>query len=319
MHSNNIKTRSAQIIDISAAQAGQRIDNLLLTLAKGIPKSRIYKAIRKGEVRVNKGRIKQTYKVQTGDSVRIPPLRTADKTSLTFVGDRLKQQLASSVLLEDHDLLVINKPPGLAVHAGTHIDQGIIEALRIIYVDQPYLELVHRLDRDTSGVLLLAKNRAALLDLQQQMIQHDLDKRYLTLLKDSWDNGEKQVMQPLLKNTLSSGERIVQVNPAGKQAQTLFIPLEDLGQAQLTEVKLLTGRTHQIRVHSLHIGHPVAGDNKYGHRNFNKEMKKIGLKRLFLHAWKLGITHPTTNEKLMFEAPLPPPLQNIITKLRVDK
>ena len=318
MSVDNIKKNPVQFIDISAAQAGQRIDNFLLTLQKGVPKSRIYKAIRKGEVRVNKGRIKQTYKIQAGDSIRIPPLHTSEKSVSNFVGDRLKQQLTECILFEDGDLLALNKPPGLAVHAGTNIEQGIIEALRIIRSDQPYLELVHRLDRDTSGCLLLAKNRNALLNLQQQMIQHDIDKRYLTLLKGRFNSEEKLVEQPLLKNVVSSGERMVQVNAEGKYAKTIFISIERFSQAQLTEVILFTGRTHQIRVHSLFLEHPVAGDDKYGYRSFNKEMKKMGLKRLFLHSWKLGIKHPTTGEKLPLEAPLPTQLQNVVDKLRAQ-
>ncbi len=318
MSKHKTKLNPVQFIAISANQAGQRIDNFLLTLEKGVPKSRIYKAIRKGEVRVNKGRIKQTYKIQAGDSIRIPPLRTSENSVSNFVGDRLKQQLIECILLEDDDLLVLNKPPGLAVHAGTNVQQGIIEALRIIRADQPYLELVHRLDRDTSGCLLLAKNRTALLNLQQQMIQHDLDKHYLTLLKGSWGSDGRLVEQPLLKNVVTSGERMVQVNPEGKYAKTLFRPIERFSQAQLTEVVLFTGRTHQIRVHALHIEHPVAGDDKYGHRNFNKELKKTGLKRLFLHAWKLGVSHPTTGEKMLLEAPLPTQLQNVVDKLRAQ-
>jgi 23S rRNA pseudouridine955/2504/2580 synthase len=316
MSADNTKKNPVQFIDISAAQAGQRIDNFLLTLQKGVPKSRIYKAIRKGEVRVNKGRIKQTYKIQAGDSIRIPPLHTSEKSVSNFVGDRLKQQLTDCILFEDDDLLALNKPPSLAVHAGTNIQQGIIEALRIIRSDQPYLELVHRLDRDTSGCLLLAKNRTALLNLQQQMIQHDIDKRYLTLLKGSFNSDEELVEQPLLKNVVTSGERMVQVNAEGKYAKTTFIPIERFPQAQLTEVILFTGRTHQIRVHSLFLEHPVAGDDKYGYRSFNKDMKKMGLKRLFLHSWKLGIKHPTTGEPLLLEAPLPTQLNNVITKLR---
>ncbi|MFW5426668.1 MAG: RluA family pseudouridine synthase [Methylophagaceae bacterium] len=318
MSADNTTKNPVQFIDISAAQAGQRIDNFLLTLQKGVPKSRIYKAIRKGEVRVNKGRIKQTYKIQAGDSIRIPPLHTSEKSVSNFVGDRLKQQLTECILFEDDDLLALNKPPGLAVHAGTNIQQGIIEALRIIRSDQPYLELVHRLDRDTSGCLLLAKNRTALLNLQQQMIQHDIDKRYLTLLKGSFDSDEELVEQPLLKNVVTSGERMVQVNAEGKYAKTTFIPIERFPQAQLTEVILFTGRTHQIRVHSLFLEHPVAGDDKYGYRSFNKDMKKMGLKRLFLHSWKLGIKHPTTGKPLLLEAPLPTQLNNVITKLRAQ-
>ncbi|OUR71966.1 23S rRNA pseudouridine(955/2504/2580) synthase [Methylophaga sp. 41_12_T18] len=316
MTSKQSTTPQVQFLDISAAQAGQRIDNYLLTLEKGVPKSRIYRAIRKGEVRVNKGRIKQTYRIQEGDNIRIPPLRTAEKTEITTVSHSMTQQLNDSILLEDDDLLVLNKPPGLAVHAGTNVKQGVIEALRIIRSELPYLELVHRLDRDTSGVLLLAKSREALLNLQQQMINHDINKRYLTLVKGSWSDGEKLVEQPLKKNTVSSGERMVRVDAEGKYAKTTFIARETFAQAQLTEVILYTGRTHQIRVHSDFINHPLAGDDKYGQRNFNRDMKKFGLKRLFLHSWKLGINHPTTQQDIELIAPLPTSLENVLTKLR---
>ena len=313
---SNLISNPVQFIDISAAQAGQRIDNFLLTLEKGVPKSRIYRAIRKGEVRVNKGRIKQTYKIQAGDSVRVPPLHISEDTTPTTVSEFLRRQLTENILLEDDDLLVLNKPCGLAVHAGSNIQQGIIEALRVIRTDLPFLELVHRLDRDTSGCLLLAKNRDALLNLQQQMINHDLNKRYLTLLKGGWGTEQRVIEQPLLKNTVLSGERMVRVDPEGKYAKTIFIPVESFKQAQLTEVVLYTGRTHQIRVHAHFMTTPLAGDDKYGQRNFNKEMKKFGLKRMFLHAWKLGISHPTTNEAIMLEAPLPEQLENVLYKLR---
>ena len=315
MPSSTQKNHSVQFIEITDSNAGQRLDNFLLSLEKGVPKSRIYRALRKGEVRVNKGRKKQTYKLQLGDTVRIPPLRVTEKTISSTVSDFLRQQLTESILHEDDDLLILNKPSGLAVHAGSGIDQGIIEALRIIRAELPFLELVHRLDRDTSGCLLLAKSRTSLLHLQQQMVEHDINKRYLTLLKDSWGQEEKTVIAPLLKNTVSAGERMVQVNDEGKYAETLFIPLQQFPSAQLTEVVLFTGRTHQIRVHAKHIGHPLAGDDKYGQRAFNKQMKKAGLKRLFLHAWKLGITHPNTNEALQIEAPIPMPLQTFICNM----
>jgi len=310
------KSFSVQFIEISAAQAGQRIDNFLLTLEKGVPKSRIYRAIRKGEVRVNKGRIKQTYKIQAGDSIRVPPLHTSDKVVMTTVNDHVRKQLTEAVIFEDDHILALNKPPGLAVHAGSNIDQGIIESLRIIRSELPYLELVHRLDRDTSGCLLLAKSRDSLLNLQQQMINHDIDKRYLTLLRGYWDKEERLIEQPLQKNAVSSGERMVRVDPEGKYAKTIFVPVESFPKAQLTEVILFTGRTHQIRVHSAFMNHPVAGDDKYGHRNFNRDMKKVGLKRMFLHSWKLGITHPETNEPLLLVAPLPVQLNNVLEKLR---
>ena len=316
MTSSDKKTPSVHFIEITEANQGQRLDNFLLSLEKGVPKSRIYRALRKGEVRVNKGRKKQTYKLELGDSVRIPPLHTKQKGSLTIVSDYIKRQLDASVLLEDNDLLIINKPSGLAVHAGSGIEQGIIEALRITRSELPYLELVHRLDRDTSGCLLLAKNRPALLDLQKQMLEHDIDKRYLTMLMGSWGKQERRIIEPLKKNTVTSGERMVRIDAEGKYAETLFIPLEQLPHAQLTEAVLFTGRTHQIRVHAAHAGHPLAGDDKYGDRSFNKAMKKSGLNRLFLHAWKLGISHPTSSEKLLIEAPIPKLLEDVINELK---
>jgi 23S rRNA pseudouridine955/2504/2580 synthase len=202
------------------------------------------------------------------------------------------------------------------VHAGSQIQLGVIEALRLIKPELPFLELVHRLDRDTSGCLLLAKSRDSLLNLQQQMLSDGIDKRYLTLLKGVMAETEQLIEQPLQKNTLSSGERMVRVDPEGKKAKTLFIQRDNANIAQLTEVKLFTGRTHQIRVHAAWSGHPVAGDEKYGDREFNKSMKPFGLKRLFLHAWRLGIRHPLTNTPLQLEAPLPLALSNVIEKLQ---
>lgn len=316
MQGHQAQSQKVQFIEITAHQAGQRIDNFLLSLEKGVPKSRIYRALRKGEVRVNKGRIKQTYKLQAGDVVRVPPLRVAEKTTPTQVHDALKNELLNAVIFEDEAMLVLNKPAGLAVHAGSQIQLGVIEALRLIKPELPFLELVHRLDRDTSGCLLLAKSRDSLLNLQQQMLSDGIDKRYLTLLKGVMAETEQLIEQPLQKNTLSSGERMVRADPEGKKAKTLFIQSDNANIAQLTEVKLFTGRTHQIRVHAAWSGHPVAGDEKYGDREFNKSMKSFGLKRLFLHAWRLGIRHPLTDTPLQLEAPLPPALSNVIEKLQ---
>lgn len=316
MQGHQAQSQKVQFIEITAHQAGQRIDNFLLSLEKGVPKSRIYRALRKGEVRVNKGRIKQTYKLQAGDVVRVPPLRVAEKNTPTQVHDALKNELLNAVIFEDEAMLVLNKPAGLAVHAGSQIQLGVIEALRLIKPELPFLELVHRLDRDTSGCLLLAKSRDSLLNLQQQMLSDGIDKRYLTLLKGVMAETEQLIEQPLQKNTLSSGERMVRVDPEGKKAKTLFIQRDNANIAQLTEVKLFTGRTHQIRVHAAWSGHPVAGDEKYGDREFNKSMKSFGLKRLFLHAWRLGIRHPLTDTPLQLEAPLPPALSNVIEKLQ---
>ncbi len=309
------KPISVQFITIRAEQAGQRIDNFLITLEKGVPKSRIYRALRKGEVRVNKGRIKQTYKLQAGDEVRVPPLRVSDKSETVHVSDSLAALLTEQILFEDDYLLALNKPEGLAVHAGTQIQTGVIEALKKIRPDAAFLELVHRLDRDTSGCLLIAKRRDALLHLQNQMRGSDIDKRYLTLTYDHWPENSTIVDKPLQKNSVIGGENMVVVDPTGKIAKTQFMVSQTFRQCQLMEVKLFTGRTHQIRVHAASSGHPVAGDSKYGQREFNKYLKQAGLARMFLHAWRLNIAHPRDEQRLQLEAPLPEDLQNFINKL----
>jgi 23S rRNA pseudouridine955/2504/2580 synthase len=312
------QSNKVQFIEISTHHAGQRIDNFLLSLEKGVPKSRIYRALRKGEVRVNKGRIKQTYKLQLGDVVRVPPLRLAEPAETPQVSDSLRALIETHIVFEDEAMLVLNKPAGLAVHAGSQIQMGVIEALRQIRAELPFLELVHRLDRDTSGCLLLAKSRESLLNLQQQMLSDGIDKRYLTLLKGHITQDERLVEKPLEKNTMSSGERMVQVSEHGKYAKTLFIQRDDYSTAQLVEVKLFTGRTHQIRVHAASTGHPVAGDDKYGDKAFNKVIKTHGLKRMFLHAWRLTITHPISQTGLELEAPLPDELSNVLTQLKAS-
>ena len=306
---------AVQFIDIRADQAGQRIDNFLITLEKGVPKSRIYRALRKGEVRVNKGRIKQTYRLQAGDQVRIPPLRVSEKVIITELSESLTDALEQSILLEDDALLVINKPSGLAVHAGSQIKIGVIEAMRIIRPQNSFVELVHRLDRDTSGCLVIAKSREALLNLQEQMKTSETDKRYLTLTMGRWPAQENIVDLALQKNTLSSGERMVAPDINGKKSKTLFEVKQDFAGCQLVAAKLYTGRTHQIRVHSASQSHPVAGDEKYGNREFNKRLKQIGLKRMFLHAWQLSIKHPITHEPVTFHAELPDTLKAVLKQL----
>lgn len=310
------KFPSVQFITIGAEHAGQRIDNFLITLEKGVPKSRIYRALRKGEVRVNKGRIKQTYKLQAGDEVRVPPLRVAEKTDNVHVSDSLAQVLHEQILYEDDWLLALNKPQGLAVHAGTQIQTGVIEALKTLRPEATFLELVHRLDRDTSGCLLVAKRRDALLHLQNQMRGSDIDKRYLTLTCGHWPQNDMIVDKPLQKNTVIGGENMVVVDTAGKQAKTQFIVRQTFAHCQLMEVKLFTGRTHQIRVHAASSDHPVAGDSKYGQRDFNKQLKQAGLGRMFLHAWRLNIAHPRDEQRLQLEAPLPADLQLFIGQLK---
>ena len=306
---------SVQFIDIRADQAGQRIDNFLITLEKGVPKSRIYRALRKGEVRVNKGRIKQTYRLQAGDQVRVPPLRVSEKVVITELSESLTDALENAILMEDDDILVINKPAGLAVHAGSQIQLGVIEAMRIIRPENRFVELVHRLDRDTSGCLVLAKSRAALLNLQQQMKASETDKRYLTLTKGKWAAQENIVDLALQKNSLSSGERMVVPDINGKKSKTLFEVKQEYSGCQLVAAKLYTGRTHQIRVHSASQSHPVAGDEKYGDREFNKRLRQYGLKRMFLHAWQLSLKHPITDEPLTFNAELPDTLKDVLKQL----
>ena len=306
---------SVQFIDIRADQAGQRIDNFLITLEKGVPKSRIYRALRKGEARVNKGRIKQTYRLQAGDQVRVPPLRVSEKVVITELSESLTDALENAILMEDDDILVINKPAGLAVHAGSQIQLGVIEAMRIIRPENRFVELVHRLDRDTSGCLVLAKSRAALLNLQQQMKASETDKRYLTLTKGKWAAQENIVDLALQKNSLSSGERMVVPDINGKKSKTLFEVKQEFSGCQLVAAKLYTGRTHQIRVHSASQSHPVAGDEKYGDREFNKRLRQYGLKRMFLHAWQLSLKHPLTDEPLTFNAELPDTLKDVLKQL----
>ncbi|MBA5248506.1 MAG: RluA family pseudouridine synthase [Gammaproteobacteria bacterium] len=277
---------------------GQRLDNYLLKHLKGVPKSHIYRVIRKGEVRVNKGRKKADYKLQIDDVVRIPPIRVAE-SRVTKTSDSLKKLLTESILYEDKGLLVINKPSGLAVHGGSGIDIGVIEALRDMY--QVPVELVHRIDRATSGVLLIAKKRSVLRNLHQQLVEHQMEKRYTALVKGTWSKKRHTVDVPLYQNS-----RCTVVDVKGKEAVSHFQPLKNFDRidASLVEVLIETGRMHQIRVHAQYAGHPLAGDDKYGDRDFDRKVHSQGLKRLFLHAHQLTFTNPTTDTIQTVKAPL---------------
>ena len=301
-------------VEISDDRAGQRIDNFLIGQLKGVPKSRIYRLLRKGEVRVNKGRIKPDYRLKAGDSVRIPPVRMApsDQSQPAIASDSFLTALKSSVIYEDDNLLVINKPSGMAVHGGSGIKLGVIEALRQLLPEQHNLELVHRLDRETSGCLIIAKKRSALKSFHDQLRNNDIRKIYVALVKGVWQGGKQTVDVPLQKNTLKSGERIVRVDADGKSAQSIFKPLKTFSNSTLVEVELITGRTHQIRVHAAHIGHPLAGDEKYGQRGFNLTMKEYGLNRLFLHAKSLEFFSPNTESRIHVVAPLGAELENVL-------
>lgn len=306
-----------KIVAISSDEAGQRIDNFLRTQLKGVPKSMIYRIVRKGEVRVNKKRIKPEYKLEAGDEVRIPPVRVAEREDAA-VSPHLQKvaALTDAILYEDEHLLILNKPSGTAVHGGSGLSFGVIEGLRALRPEARFLELVHRLDRDTSGVLLVAKKRSALRSLHEQLRDKGMQKDYLALVRGQWPSHIKVVQAPLLKNILQSGERIVRVSSEGKPSETRFKVEERYGIATLVRCSPVTGRTHQIRVHTQHAGHPIAFDDRYGDRDFDRQLADTGLSRLFLHAAALRFTHPHTGETLRIEAPLDSELKHGLAVLR---
>lgn len=309
-----------QFIDISDDEAGQRIDNFLLTKLKGVPKSMIYRIIRKGEVRVNKGRIKPEYKLVEGDQVRVPPVRVAERETAP-VSAKLDKvaALANCILFEDDVLLVLNKPSGTAVHGGSGLSFGVIEGLRALRPEARFLELVHRLDRDTSGILLVAKKRSALRALHEQLRLKQMQKDYLALVRGNWQSHMKVVQAPLLKNILQSGERVVKVSSEGKPSETRFKVEERFDNATLVKASPVTGRTHQIRVHTLYAGHPIAFDDRYGDKQFDSQLAGTGLNRLFLHASALKFTHPETGEEMRLQAPLDNQLNHCLKILRSRK
>jgi 23S rRNA pseudouridine955/2504/2580 synthase len=286
-------TPGVQLVEVAPELAGQRIDNFLITYLKGVPKTLIYRILRKGEVRVNKGRIKPEYKLQAGDIVRVPPVRVPEGDEPVPVAQGLLQRLEAAIVYEDKGLIVLNKPAGIAVHGGSGLSFGVIEAFRQLRPDAKELELVHRLDRDTSGLLMIAKKRSMLRHLHEQLRGDGVDKRYMALVRGHWATSQKQVRAPLLKSNLRSGERMVEVNDEGKEALTLFKVLRRFGDfATMVEARPITGRTHQIRVHALHAGHSIAGDSKYGDEDFTREIRDLGGKRLFLHAYALVVPLP---------------------------
>ena len=271
-------TPGVQLVEVAPELAGQRIDNFLITYLKGVPKTLIYRILRKGEVRVNKGRIKPEYKLQAGDIVRIPPVRVPERDEPVPVAQALLQRLEAAIVYEDKALIVLNKPAGIAVHGGSGLSFGVIEAFRQLRPDAKELELVHRLDRDTSGLLMIAKKRSMLRHLHEALRGDGVDKRYMALVRGNWATALKQVRAPLMKSNLRSGERMVEAKP-------------------------VTGRTHQIRVHTLYAGHAIAGDTKYGDENFSREIRDLGGKRLFLHAYMLTVPMPD-GSKLNVQAPV---------------
>lgn len=314
---NDTDKPRVRFVEVQPEEAGQRIDNFLVKKLKGVPKSRIYKMLRKGEVRVNKGRIKAEYKIKEGDSVRIPPVRVSE--SKTHVPTKLNkvQSLEDAILYEDKRLLVVNKPHGMAVHGGSGMSYGVIEAFRALRPDAPYLELVHRLDRDTSGCLLIAKKRSALRYLHEQLQRKTMTKRYWALVNGSWPDKLKQVDAPLAKNQVQSGERLVRVVADGKPSLTSFRVVERFKKFSLVSAEPITGRTHQIRVHAQYAGHGLVGDPKYGEDDINEKLKNSNLNdRLFLHAHSLKFKVDRDSKPITVEAPLPEDLSEVLTFFR---
>lgn len=309
-----------QHVTVDAGHAGQRLDNFLLTALKGVPRTHVYRLLRKGEVRVNKGRAKPDYRLEEGDVVRLPPVRRGESAGRKVAAEAAASGrfdwLHERVLYEDEHLAVLDKPSGLAVHGGSGVSVGLIEALRELRPHSPFLELAHRLDRDTSGCLLIAKSRNALVRLHELLREGGVDKRYLALLRGAWRGGVRHVDVALEKNRPAAGERRVEVGDEGKESASDFTPREKFPGVTLAEIRLFTGRMHQARVHAAHIGHPIAGDDKYGDRDFNQAMKGLGLARLFLHAARLSFRHPLSGRKMQIEAPLPVDLKRVIEKLR---
>ena len=292
---------------------GQRLDNYLARVLKGVPRSMIYRILRRGEVRVNKGRVSPSYKLKAGDEIRIPPVRvssgpvTIPSSNLHLVQD-----------LKNRILFVVDKPAGLAAHGGSGIEFGLIEAMRALYPQETFLELAHRLDRETSGALIIAKRRSALRNLHEQFRNRVVKKRYLTLVPGKWDRKVNLVNAPLVRNELRSGERMVEVNfKEGAPSSTGYDIVESFGDtATLMAAMPHTGRTHQIRVHSAYVKHAVGGDDKYGDKAFNAYLKSLGMHRMFLHAFRVSFIDPATNRVQKVEAPLPSELEAVLEVLR---
>lgn len=307
---NGLGKESVTLVEIDEGGCEQRIDNFLCKHLKGVPKSHIYRILRSGEVRVNKKRVDQTYRLQLGDLVRVPPVRVAEPEYRDYV-----PAAEFPVLYEDDALLIINKPSGTAVHGGSGVSFGVIEQVRSARPQAKFLELVHRLDRETSGVLLLAKKRSALVAMHEIMREGNSDKRYFALVLGQWKNVKQHVKLPLHKFDTPQGEKRVMVREDGMASHTIFTLQKSWADFTLLEAQLKTGRTHQIRVHLSHLGFPIAGDDKYGDFARNKALMKEGLKRMFLHAHSIAFKHPLTDEPMHITAPLPSELQHFLDKL----
>jgi 23S rRNA pseudouridine955/2504/2580 synthase len=296
--------KAVRWVEVEEDEAGQRIDNYLLARLKGVPKTHVYRILRSGEVRINSKRVQASQRVAAGDRIRIPPVRVAERTA-----DVPAPHYRLPILFEDDAFLALDKPSGLAVHGGSGVAHGVIESLRAMRPQARFLELVHRLDRETSGVLLVAKRRPALTALHEMMRTRSMDKRYFAAVAGRFRNELQRVRLALAKRTTAQGEKRVSVSEAGQEAETVLRRVSRGPEFSLVEAELLTGRTHQIRVHLAHLGHPVLGDDKYGDFELNKRLRKEGLKRMFLHARSLAFAHPLTGEPVRLESPLPRDLE----------
>lgn len=312
-----IQTPSAvRYVHAGEGDVGQRLDNFLMRVFRTVPKSHIYRVLRKGEVRVNGKRAKPEQRLVLQDRVRIPPIRTDQEVVRERPSNSLQDFITAAIIHEDRDLLIVNKPAGVAVHGGSGLAFGVIEALRAARSELTELELVHRLDRDTSGVLVLAKRRAALRELHAALRERAMTKRYLALVCGRWTLGKKTIDLPLLTNQKQGGERVVRVHPEGQTALSTFAPQRTFGKlATLMDIEIGTGRTHQIRVHAAYAGHPVCGDEKYGDKTCNDALRPFGLRRMFLHAQSLQFARPGSGELFNISAPLSSELQAVLTKL----
>jgi len=315
--SNASNVSKVRFVTVTENNESQRVDNFLLLILKGVPKSKVYRIIRKGEVRVNKGRVKPEYKLVVGDVVRVPPVMVRAESAPVKPSDKVVALLQNSILFENHELMVINKPSGLAVHGGSGINLGVIEAFRAMRPDEKFLELVHRLDRDTSGCLLIAKKRPMLKYLHQCLREDGMKKIYHTVVVGKWPNHVREVNAPLQKNELKSGERVVTVTKEGKPSLTKFRLIERFKGYTLVEASPITGRTHQIRVHAAFAGYPILGDEKYGIDDINKNMKRLGSRRLMLHAAELSVKLPSERKVTVFKAPYESSFSNVIDSLKV--
>jgi 23S rRNA pseudouridine955/2504/2580 synthase len=305
---NDLSKARATTLEVGDDSAAQRIDNFLFRHLKGVPKSHVYRVLRSGEVRVNSGRVKPEYRLQPGDRVRVPPIRISQE-------QKTKARPAEFPLAhEDEALLIVDKPAGVAVHGGSGVSYGVIESLRASRPQAKYLELAHRLDRDTSGLLIVARKRGALVELHRMLREGEVEKVYLAVAKGGWEGGPRELRESLHKYVDAKGERRVAVREDGMKAVTRVRALKKSADFSLLEVRLLTGRTHQIRVHLAHAGHPVLGDGKYGDFELNRRLEKEGVRRLFLHASRLAFIHPVTREKLELRSPLPDEMKQFVEK-----